>query len=201
MTVENLDIIRTVMRYVVPGASAVLNVFTHRFQGTTATDSDVLDAVAAWALDEWGDTWANIASNLVNLSDVHCQVVDLDGTVVRDLGIAIVDRDGDVAADVLPAAVSAYIQLATGFPAVIGRKYVPGIDEGATTGGVLTAGAATQLALLLLDYLAPINPAGGGDMFPGVVSSKEAGFKSFISGGLFNVVPAYQRRRKQGVGE
>lgn len=200
MTVANLSIIKTVLRYTVPGASECLNVFTHRYQGSDVPDSDILDAIEDWATNEWGDIWANLATGGTTLQDAHVTVESLAGEVLQDLGYIALAIAGVTSGEVMPAAVALYLQLNTSTPGVYGRKYVPGIDEGFIDDGIFNSGGLVNAALLLLNYIQGLPVAGGGTMYSGVNSTKAGAFKSFQAGGLFSAIPAYQRRRKEGVG-
>lgn len=200
MAVLDQSIIKTVLRYTMPAASEVLNVFHHRYVGPTVDEDDINDAIEDWATNDWGATWADTASAVATLLEYESHVVDLDGLVLAVIGSGVLGIDGGVAAQVMPAAVSAYMSLNTLTPGVRGSKYVPGTAETLVDDGVINATLAADLALLLLDYLGQIPVAGGGNLVSGVPSEKTGTWRSFISGGVINLIPAYQRRRKLTVG-
>lgn len=200
MTITSGDILKLVVDYVYPGAGTALNIFYHVFAGTDEDDQDVLDAIADWVGVDWGDNWAPLSTTTAELNSVAVQIVDGLGVVLRDVGTEQIDRAGATGNEVSPAAVSAYIQADTDLPQVRGSKYIPAISEGVIEQGVLSAAGLLELGLLLVDYFSPIPVSPGNNLFPGVISVKAAGFKAFQTSGNLNGVPAYQRRRKIGVG-
>jgi len=201
MTLEAGDILSIVLEYAYPGASQALNIFNSVFSGTDGEDEDVLDALETWATDEWGVEWADLADDQSTLSTMVVQVVDSTGLVIRDLGSRLLDIDGQaVAGSVTAAATSGYIQADTILPRVMGRKYVPGIDENQIDQGIFTVGGATNLVQLLAAYIADVDIISGGKLSAGVISKSKPGFQTFQGSGNVETVPAYQRRRKQGVG-
>lgn len=200
MTITTSDILKVVIDYVYPGAGTALNVFYYVYAGADEDDQDVVDAIVDWADNGWGNNWDNLASGAATLRAVTIQVVSGLGEILRDLGTTQINRPGQVTGEVLPAANSCYLQAYTDVPQVYGRKYAPGIGEEAVENGVFSAVAQANIALLLLEYLDTINVAVGNNLFPGVLSKREAGFKAFNNSGLFRTLPAYQRRRKEGVG-
>lgn len=200
MAISAGDILRVVLEYAFPGAGTALNVFHYIYSGGDVDETTVMDAIVEWAENEWGATWAGMASSTATLEGVRVEEVNVAGELLRDVGAELIGIVGTNGADVMPAAVSAYVQGYTNVPQVFGRKYVPGISEASIDNGTFTAGQLAQLALLLLDYIDEINVGTGQNLFPGVLSKRENAFKSFTNVGLFNNLPAYQRRRKSGVG-
>jgi len=56
------------------------------------------------------------------------------------------------------------------------------------------------MALLLLEYLGDVPTAGTGVLIAGLASKTLNQFVPFLSAGLIEDTPAYQRRRKPNVG-
>ena len=201
MTINEGDIIKTVLEYVVPGSSQALNVFHWVYGGIEKEDTLVVSDLVEWATDDWGDDWAALADNNTQLSNMILQQVDNVGLVLRDIGSAFLNIDGAaVSGSVMPAANSAYIQADTATPGVQGRKYIPGATEEQVEQGIFGPGAIVTMGFLLLDWITTFTPTSGGSYFPGVISSKLLDFELFQASGLIEDVPAYQRRRKPGVG-
>jgi len=200
VTISNGDVIKLTLEYLYPGAGTALNVFHYAYLGADISDATAVAALLDWADNDWGDTWDNLASTTATLANAVFEVVNVAGEVLADLGTEVIGRVGTNGGDVLPAAVSGYLSANTSTPGVRGSKYVPGFSEAAQTDGVLTVASAAQMAQLLLDYMATINVSAGNNFFPVVRSTKLAGFPRLITAGTINLIPAYQRRRKEGVG-
>ena len=194
------DIIRATLVYNSPGASEQNNVFYWVLGNAPIDNDDLLDALANWALTVWGPQWAQLAADVSTLVSVLVDIMNADGTVKENVGAELIGLDGDNSFDVTAAAVSGYLLAQTDNPKIRGSKYVPGISETQITNGVFTVSALAELALLLGIYLANIDLAGGGKLFPGVLSRTLLTHVTFNQSGLINDIPAYQRRRKEGVG-
>ena len=201
MTLEAGDILSIILEYSYPGASQALNIFNSVFSGNPATDDEALDALEDWATNEWGVNWSSLADDQTILDSLKVQVVDSAGVVIRDVGSRLLNIEGDaISGSVSPAAVAGYIQADTVLPRVMGRKYVPGIDENQIDQGLFGVGAAVTLVALLADYIADVDMVSGGKLSAGVISVSKPGFQTFQGSGNVETVPAYQRRRKEGVG-
>lgn len=193
------EILRTVLNYVIPG-SAAQNVFFHRYDGPGVTDALLLDAVDAWFTTVWAPDWTSLGSTNAEMDFVECDVINPDGTVARNLGAEALNIAGGAAPSTGAAAVSAYLLAYTDLPKQRGSKYVPGINEGAYDNNLFSGGALLDMAALLASYLSIINPGGATELVPGVLSRTLLTFVPFIGNGLVDAQPAYQRRRKDGVG-
>ena len=200
MTVETGDILKVVIDYFYPGAGTALNIFYYKLFDASQEDDDVLDALEAWALDDWGDEWKDLAPTNATLNNIDVQIVSETGEILRNVGVRVIDLLGVEISDVSPAAVSAYLLAFTSTPQVRGHKYVPGVSEFAITNGLFSGAAAASMGLLLLAYLQNVNIDVGVNLVPGVISTKLEDFTAFQDDGSFNLLPAYQRRRKAGVG-
>jgi len=200
MTVSNGDIVKVILEYVYPGASTALNIFHYVYSGASSTDEDTLDALETWFTADWADTWADLAPSTASVDNLKAQIVSAAGVVLRDLGTAVIGVPGILGSEVNPGAVSGYLMANTASPQIRGSKYVPGISEGAIVAGLFSAPAVLDLGLLLVDYLANITIITGERLLPGCLSTKTGGFVTFTDSGLINSTPAYQRRRKPGVG-
>lgn len=193
-------ILKLVLDYIYPGAGTALNILHYVFSGADAEDQDVLDAIEDWALTEWGDHWKELAGDTAEFNSIEVQEVDQTGEILRNVGNIVINLSGVAATGPLPAANSVYLLAYTGVPQVRGAKYVPAIAEEAVQDGSWTLNALAEIAFLLLAYLGRINVGVGQNLDGGVLSEREAGFKAFTGQGQFAGLPAYQRRRKDGVG-
>lgn len=194
------EIIRVALHYAMAGASDVMNVFHFLYEGTGDTDSSVLDNIETWLDTDWGDLWKDTASSDAEMLYADVDVVNTDGTVARNLGIATTPVVGLNASDESAVAVSYFIMADTGFPRNRGKKFVPGVPETAIVDGFVTATHLAKSVLLLSEWMNTLTSPANGDLVPGVLSLTRAAFLAFTGSGLATDVPAYQRRRKINVG-
>lgn len=194
------EIIRATLFYTSSNASVANNVFHWIVGVTTIPDADLLTLVDTWVDNDWGDHWSDTAPNTSTLTDLAVKVMNTDGTVKRDIGFTAPDIDGQDAATTDAVAVSGLIALGTGLPKQVGRKYVPFQTDQNITDGLFTAGSLAELVILLADWAAVLVDGGGGTLSPGLLSRSLEVFVGFSPAGAASSVPAYQRRRKPGVG-
>lgn len=194
------EILRTVLNHDMPNASIPQNVFHHIYIGPGAPDQDIVNSVNAWILTEWGDAWAELAAATVEIESFQCDVVNLDGTVARNLGGLLVNVPGGLPGSFNAAATSGYLLGYTEEPKQRGSKYAVGMSESVIDDNLFDGVALGNLALLLGIYLAPISVAGSDDLISGILSRTLLQFVQFNGNGLIDSQPAYQRRRKFGVG-
>lgn len=194
------ELLRATVNYIIPNASAVQNVFYWRLDIANIPDADVLTFFDDWFTNDWGSRWADVASQNAVLSTVDLMVVNGDGTVLRSVGTAIIGLTGTVVSETTSAAVSAYLSADTALPKTRGRKYVPGVSESGVLNGLFDVATVANLILLLTEYLADFNPQGNAIFKPGVLRTAINLFQAFTGSGEVVDVPAYQRRRKPGVG-
>lgn len=193
------EILRTVLHYVIPG-SAAQNVFFHEYTGPGTTDASALATIDAWFTAVWGPDWVQLGSQNAEMDFVECDVINPDGTVARNLGAQALNIAGTNPNSTGGAAISSYLLAYTDQPKQRGSKYVPGISEAMYDNNLFTAGALVDMAALLASYLSIINPGQTNEFTPGVLSRTLEVFVPFIGNGLIDAQPAYQRRRKDGVG-
>lgn len=199
MTVES-EIIRVTLDYLSPGASAQQNVFVFQFQGTTSEDDVTLDAIEDWFVNVWHPAWADLASAESQMEAFKADVIGSDGVILRTLGGAPLGLPGAAIGDVTTAAVSGYIMAYTELPKQRGSKYIPGVGETQTNDGLITPEGLADLAVLLAIFLGDVPVEAGSILRPGIWSRVLLAFQKFAGSGLIEARPAYQRRRKQGVG-
>jgi hypothetical protein len=98
--------------------------------------------------------------------------------------------------------VAALITWNTYVSKVQGKKYFPGMSEGSQTAGLWIATVLSHLASVAVEWISGFNGLTDSDShwYPGVWSLKTLSFQSFGTSGQIPDVPAYQRRRKAGVG-
>jgi len=195
------DIIRLVVEYSIPGASTVLNVFHWLIVDGSPDSPDIIDDFEDWVTNVWGPDWTDLAASVASIIGLALDIVDTEGHVLENIGAETLAIAGGVGGEIGVAAASAFMKADTALPKTRGTKYIPGLGEGNLTDGILTVETLGDVALLFLDYISLyIGAVSGARYSPGVVSRTLTQFVDFEGGGYFTDVPAYQRRRKPGVG-
>lgn len=194
------EIIRAVISYGLATGSTAQNVFYWEVQGDSDTDANLLQFLTDWAEDDWGVLWDNNAENSADMFLIEVDVLNGDGTVKRNIGENSISVVGLDTAGQTAAGVAGYIQATTERAKSLGKKYVPGYGEGSVTDGAFISSVLTNLAAMLVLWLLDIPMTGAAVLAPGVLSRVTDTFQEFTGGGYVTDVPAYQRRRKPGVG-
>jgi len=104
--------------------------------------------------------------------------------------------------DPLPSGVAALMTAYTDLSRVLGKKYIPGLAEPGQTAGVWIGAVLAAMADSADEWVTHFASLGDplSEWYPGVYSLKATGFKIFTSEVIVRDIPAYQRRRKAGVG-
>jgi hypothetical protein len=144
---------------------------------TGAYNDDVsLDEIECWKRNTTLDRWDYVGSK--------------DGTWA---GTIITDQ-------YLPSGVAPLVTADSSDAHAKGRKYLPPPDEGELTSGLFSTAFMTELGNYLDDYAATY--VGTYASYAAGIWQETAGtFAQFSGTGKTTNVPAYQRRRKLGVGE
>lgn len=196
----NGEIFRTVIKYETASASQGQTVHHHQLSGAGFSDQDVLDALEDWADNDWGAAWALLGGNDVELTEIEVDVVNPDGTVNRNIGSVSINKSGASLTSTSAAAVAGFMEADTGFAKRRGRKYAPFIGDNKVSSGVLSSVALNELTALFAEWVADIIVLVTGTLIAGILSRVDDTFYAFNGAGTTTNVPAYQRRRKPGVG-
>lgn len=194
------EIIRAVLSYSHPAGSICQNAFTWELQDEDSSDAEILSAIDDWVDLSWVPGWDLFADSDVILYLVEVDVLTGAGLVLRNIGEALHADAGTVAGDVMPAAVSGFLQADSERAKSYGRKYPPGVSESHATEGILSPAALGFLVTMLAATVLDIDVGIAGILAPGILSRVTSAFLEFTGGGYATDVPAYQRRRKPGVG-
>lgn len=200
MTVQIGDIVRAVLSYTHPNASIAQNVFTWELTDAAADEDDLLADLSAWASNIWGGAWDALSAVDCELFLVEVDLLNGDGTVMANIGSDVFSIPGTNDVDVASPAVSGYIQAESTRTKSLGKKYLPFITEESITDGIIVTAAMVHLAALFGIYVDPLALTVTGILVPGVLSRITETFQEFTGSGYTTDVPAYQRRRKPGVG-
>lgn len=189
-----LDVIKVVARMAMLGQE-ILNVY-HFISSDPVFDADVLDDLAQF-MDDVYDTIDGVLVD--NLSFVDLSITnETDGTDIGVVGWPALTV-GAVGADMAPTGIAGLVTLPTAFLGTRGRKFIPGISESNITDSVIIG----AMVAFLQDYgdllIAPFLGATSGEPWQYVVVDKD-GFARVPTEAIVANIPAYQRRRKVGVG-
>lgn len=182
------DIMQNVFNAVVSGS------------GGPFTEADVVDDMEEW-MDE---VFANITgrvSDECDGSEVRVYVYDPIDDDWDEIGTNAWVWDPSAAGEQLPRGVSSLINCKTADPDVNGKKYFGGFTETDSSDGLWDAAHLTAMGLTGLDWItAFVGSTSGADFTPGVWSPTRTNFLQMSGQIVIPTIPAYQRRRKQGVG-
>lgn len=178
---------------------------------------NVLNAFITGGSGPWDDvdvvsdarTWAGLLA-----TDMNADTSDeLSGSQVQVYEFDTGDQDWDevgaeawgwgpsLATDQLPRGVAALINAKTVDPDVNAKKYVGGLTEAAVTDGLWTGAILTVLGNYADTWITPyVGGTTGATWTPGCWSVKNKTFHQFSGNVIIPTIPAYQRRRKRGVG-
>jgi len=198
MAVAN-EVVRATIQYTQPNASDIINVFTFLLDND-ADDGDVLQAFEDWVDADWSIAWKDFASSNCTLIGGQLDVLNLDGTVNRNIGLYVRSIAATTSSEAAPSTLAGYIQGNTDVAKTRGRKYIAGIPEDSLDAGLLDAEILADLVIFLALYLAGIEVDISTNLVAGVLSRTLAQFVPFADNGTVSNVPAIQRRRKPGVG-
>jgi hypothetical protein len=202
MAISVGDILRVVAIMYWLDGNTVQNVFNAVITGSGGPfdDADIVDDALAWMNSAYG-----------NLTTLLSQ--DLDGAEVAVYEYDPVDEDWDEVgkaawsfaptgtAGYLPRGVAGLINASTLDPDVQGKKYIGGLTTGAISSGLLVGATITALGNFADDWLSSFTGSvSGADWVPGVWSVKNGNLHPFYGAYTIPTIPAYQRRRKRGVG-
>lgn len=182
------DIMQNVFNVIVAGS------------GGPYDDADVVDDM----LEYVENMYAEIVTGVTD---------DLDGSEVRVYIRDFVDDDWDEVGSVpwvfnpsdtdeyLPRGVAGLINVKTSDPDVNGKKYIGGLTESGAVDGLVGNGLLVLYAAFAVEYVTLFaGTTSSADFMPGIWSPTRGNFFYMSGAIIIPAIPAYQRRRKQGVG-
>ena len=166
---------------------------------TTPTNAEVLEDMA----ERLDDQYAILAPSLTtSLAFTEIQAYGLNPTV--PLGVTswptLTTGDNDTA-DMLVTGAAALIKFSTEALRGQGKKYIGGLTEGQIAGGIIS-GATLLSALVTFAAMSSsaFVSANGNTWRWGIYREATGSFWRYVEA-IVSTVPAYQRRRKLGVGD
>lgn len=197
---DGFDVLRCACTWRFASAADIVNVVDLRPNELvgSALDSDVIQGVGQWFNTVYADGGI---TGLMSSLNVHQDIAIYNLT--DDYPVGYTGRlpvlDGEGVAEALPTGVSALLTFRTAVSRRLGRKYLPPFTIDQLDDGRWGAGTMTVLAAVAVDYR--LSVAVGEDFeLQYVVRASASAASNVASSAIVRDVPAYQRRRKIGVG-
>lgn len=202
MAVADGAILRIVASMLFPDSVIAQNVFYAVFTdtGSSTDEQDVVDDLRDW-VDDIMTEIENSISNMITPGTVKVYNYDAGDDDWDEVGESNMLWEPVSVVDMLPHGVAALIHAKSSDPDVQAAKFFGGLDEDKQADGTWSAPVLAVLALAAAEWVAPfVGATTGADFFPGVWSVVNSNFFYFNQTVVINSIPAYQRRRKPGVG-
>ena len=197
MTIAEDDVIRATAVMKRALSDDIQNVFHLKLINiSTATQLQLRTDIAEYLEDIWG-TLVGLMHTSITFDEIQLFNVTQntpEPTVNWPTLVA-----GSASGDPLADGVAALTLGRTGVSKRIGKKYFALFTEGALTLGLWTATTVTALTTAAADWIAPFTGISTATWDPGVFTRLTSAFTAFIEA-VVSDIPAYQRRRKRGVG-
>jgi len=200
MAIIDNSILRAAARFALHNASDIVNVYHFVMDSVgDVSEANVLADILAYVQGVMSNMTTQYSSSLT-LEDVEVWVRNT--TLDRWDYVGAIDGTwaGTGTADQsLPVGTCALATADTTDSHAKGRKYFPPPLETQSAGGLFASAFVAQLAAALSDWVS-VFIGTYAEWASGIWSEKDNNFKLFTGTGTTNNVPAYQRRRKPGVG-
>ncbi len=202
MAVVSGDILRIVATLAWDDGNLMQNVFNALVTGAGGPwdDQDIADDAEAW-MDNMYANLVTLLSTFVDGSQVQVykyDAVGLDWDEVATNTFTFLPTD---TGSELPRGSAGLITARTTNPDVIGKKYIGGLTETFLTQGLWSGGTLVLFLAMAADWIIPFTGGVSGATWTGGVwSVKDSVLYPFTDNIAAIGIPAYQRRRKRGVG-
>lgn len=202
MTVSVSDILKVVVTSAWLDGNIIQNVFNALIDGGGGPfdDDDIVDDAVAWADAMYAEVTLDTSDEL-NGTQVQVYKYDSVGDDWDEVGTGVFTWNPSANPDQLPRGVAALLQARTSNPDVQGKKYIGGLTEAAVTDGLFTSTMMSNFidfaTLWVTDFTGAVSSA---EWNPGVWSPTDLVLYLMTDNFGANLIPAYQRRRKRGVG-
>lgn len=197
MTVYQNDIVRVTAKMNMFNTDAVQNVF--HIKNVTASDvtnDDFREHASKW-LDALYDCVVELLAN--NLTFLEVELYN----VTQSEPIDPIDFDtitvGENEGNTLPLQVAMLASMGTAATKVSGRKYIGGFTVSSIADSSQWLSTAITIALCMLDYLYGLQTFFTINSRPGTYNYTTETFNEFTDAAI-DLIPATQRRRREGVG-
>lgn len=202
MSVSVGDILRIVATVAWTDGNIMQNVFNALIVGSGGPfdDDDIVTDSVSWVVNMWDNMRTDLSDQL-NSSQVQVYKYDAVGDDWDEVGTGAWIQTFTEIDDQLPRGAAALVLARTENPDSLGKKYIGGYCENALTNGLYTAGIITEMLAFAADWILEFTgAASGADFDPGVWSVVNKVLYDFVDNIQASTIPAYQRRRKRGVG-
>jgi hypothetical protein len=202
MTIAIGDVLKIVATLVWLDGNLAQNVYAAEITGTGGPydEADIVDDALEWVEDMYFELVGKM-SDEIDGSMVQVYVYDPGDDDFDEIGTVGWTFNPSQPTDQLPRGVAGLINTQTVEPDVQGKKYLPGLCEVNCDDGLWDEAMITALAAFGVVWLAPFaGGTSGADWSPGVWSPTRSDFFDADGEFLISTIPAYQRRRKRGVG-
>ena len=196
------DILRVVAVVSWLDGDLLQNVFNVEIESGTGpfAVADVLDDMVDW-LDNMYANLTDYCSDNANGSECRVYIYDGIDDDWDEVGIEAWTWNPAAASDQNPRGVALLVNAKTVDPDVSGKKYLGALIESTITDGLFTGASVAAAAAFAVDWFTDFVGAASGATFnPGVWSTKNTEFFEMGEVVIIPSIPAYQRRRKNGVG-
>lgn len=163
------------------------------------SDGDVVSAVQTWV----EDLYESINSEVVTDITMGVTTVYVYNSITDQWdnhGVCNPSVSFNGAGSMLPHGVAAMVRMYSTHARSTARKYIPGFDEASCTDGTWDAGALTELGSFLTLWRSTEQVSVNNVLIPAVWSTVSSQTYERGTGGVVLAQPAYQRRRRPGVG-
>lgn len=202
MSIQVGDILRVVAIAAWLDGNLNMNVFNGVIGGTGGPydDGDIVADALAWVNVIFANLTTSMSDELDG-SEVAVYVYDSIDDDWDEVGTATWTFNPSSAGSQLPRGVASLINARTTDPDVQGKKYLGGLTEGSVDDGLWNSAHITVMGALADDWVDLFTGAtSGASWVPGVWSPTRTNFFAFSGSHIIPTTPAYQRRRKRGVG-
>lgn len=202
MTIVSGDILRCVASMLWDDGNVVQNVFNCEVSGggSPFDDDDVIDDIEDWMDDMYANLTIFVNEDLDG-NTIHTYKYDSGDDDWDEVGSSVWNWLPSAAGDQLPRGVAGLARLWTSDPDVQGKKYLPGFAETDLVDGLYSGALLVAILLFAADWYTPfVGAASGATFTPGVWSVVGSVFRAAVEHYAASAIPAYQRRRKRGVG-
>lgn len=202
MTIPTGTILKVVATLLWPDGNVSQNVFNTLISGAGGPwdEADVLDDMLTW-VDDMYTHIAGWLSDEIDGSQVQVYKWDAVGTDWDEVGSEVWTFAGTSVNDQMPRGVAALLNAKTTDPDVNGKKYIPGTTDGNSGDGLWVAGYLAALVDFGAEWVVPFTGlVSAADFDPGIWSVVQEALYAMSLTVVIPTIPAYQRRRKRGVG-